>query len=130
MEAVSSRAAASFTLTIAASFSSNPEFRLTVRNGCRLNCVPRNSKGALDWFGFSSYIDAMARKPDLLKKTPEQKKAEAEQGLAEYRARQVAVNKNMERLRALRLAHEAANPPVEKPAPASRALKKKAVSKS
>ena len=94
------------------------------------NCVPRNSKGALDWFGFSSYIDAMARKPDLLKKTPEQKKAEAEQGLAEYRARQVAVNKNMERLRALRLAHEAANPPVEKPAPASRALKKKAVSKS
>ena len=69
----------------------------------------------------------MARKPDLLKKTPEQKKAEAEQGLAEYRAREAAVNKNMERLRALRLAHEAENPPVAKPAPVGRALKKKVI---
>jgi hypothetical protein len=69
----------------------------------------------------------MARKPDLLKKSPEQKKAEAEQGLAEYRAREAAVNKNMERLRALRLAHEAANPPVEKTAPVPRALKKKVI---
>jgi hypothetical protein len=59
------------------------------------------------------------------KKTPEQKKAEAEQGLAEYRARQAAVDKNTERLRALRIAHEAANPPEVKPAP-KRAAKKKA----
>jgi hypothetical protein len=59
------------------------------------------------------------------KKTPEQKKADAEQGLAEYRAKQAAVDKNTERLRALRLAHEAANPPEAKPAP-KRAAKKKA----
>jgi hypothetical protein len=67
----------------------------------------------------------MARKTDPLKKTPEQKRAEAEQGLAEYRAREAAINKNMERLRALRLAHEAANPPAEKPVPSRRTLKKK-----
>jgi hypothetical protein len=90
--------------------------------------VPRPIRpAALVCVGFSSYIDWMARKPDLLKKTPEQKKAEAEQGLAEYRAREAAVNKNMERLRALRLAHEAANPPVEKLAPVPRALKKKVI---
>ena len=66
----------------------------------------------------------MARKSDPFKKSPEEKRAEAEQGLAEYRSREAAVNKNMERLRALRLAHEAANPPAEKPATASRAKKK------
>ena len=65
-------------------------------------------------------MNSMARKPDPLKKSPEQKRAEAEQGLAEYRAREAAVNKNMERLRALRLAQEAANPPEPKAAPASR----------
>ena len=52
------------------------------------------------------------------KKTPEQKKADAEQGLAEYRARQAAIDKNTERLRALRMAHEAANPPEAKRAEA------------
>jgi hypothetical protein len=69
----------------------------------------------------------MARKFDPLKKTPEEKRAEAEQGLAEYRAREAAINKNMERLRALRLAHEAANPPAAKPAPSSRPVKKKVI---
>jgi hypothetical protein len=66
----------------------------------------------------------MANNP--LKKSPEQKKAEAEQGLAEYRARESAVNKNTERLRALRLAHEAANPPPPPKAAPKRAVKKKA----
>jgi hypothetical protein len=66
----------------------------------------------------------MANNP--LKKSPEQKKAEAEQGLAEYRARESAVNKNTERLRALRQAHEAANPPVPAKAAPKRAAKKKA----
>lgn len=67
----------------------------------------------------------MANSP--FKKSPEQKKAEAEQGLAEYRAREAAINKNTERLRALRLAHEAANPPEPKAAP-KRAGRKKAAS--
>ena len=67
----------------------------------------------------------MANTP--LKKSPEQKKAEAEQGLAEYRARENAVNKNTERLRAMRLAHEAANPPAPAKAPPKRAAKKKVV---
>jgi len=79
---------------------------------------------ALASAGSSSYIHLMARKSDPFKKTPEEKRAEAEQGLAEYRSREAAVNKNMERLRALRLAHEAANPPAEKPVPATRAKKK------
>ncbi|MDQ8728152.1 hypothetical protein [Bradyrhizobium sp. LHD-71] len=34
--------------------------------------------------------------------------------MAEYRAREEAINKNMLRLRALRLAHEAASPPARK----------------
>jgi hypothetical protein len=67
----------------------------------------------------------MANTP--FKKSAEQKKADAEQGLAEYRTRQAAIDKNTERLRALRLAHEAANPPAPptKAAP-KRAKKKKA----
>jgi hypothetical protein len=64
----------------------------------------------------------MANNP--FKKSPEQKKAEAEQGLAEYKAKQAAVDKNTERLRALRLAHEAANPP-EPAKPAKKSAKKK-----
>ena len=67
----------------------------------------------------------MANTP--FKKSAEQKKADAEQGLSEYRAKEAAVNKNTGRLRAMRLAHEAANPPqpVVKAAP-KRAAKKKA----
>ena len=87
-------------------------------------CIPGNLLETLASAGSSSYIHLMARKSDPFKKTPEEKRAEAEQGLAEYRSREAAVNKNMERLRALRLAHEAANPPAEKPVPATRAKKK------
>lgn len=58
----------------------------------------------------------------------EQQKAEGAKALAEYRAREDAVNRNTERLRALRLAHEAANPP---PAPAAKPkAKKRAIVKS
>lgn len=52
------------------------------------------------------------------KLTDEQKKREADKSLAEYRAREKAVNDNMARLRAERLAREAANPPMPAPAPA------------
>jgi hypothetical protein len=45
-------------------------------------------------------------------KTDEQKKREADKGLADYRAREKASNDNMLRLRAERLAREATNPPV------------------
>jgi hypothetical protein len=45
-----------------------------------------------------------------LKKSPEQKKAEAAEGLAAYRAQEAATNANMLRLRALRLEREAAAP--------------------
>lgn len=46
------------------------------------------------------------------KLTDEQKKREADKSLADYRAREKAVNDNMARLRAERLAREAANPPM------------------
>jgi hypothetical protein len=46
-----------------------------------------------------------------IKKSPEQKLAEASEGLADYRAREAAKHKNMLRLRAERLAREAASPP-------------------
>jgi len=52
------------------------------------------------------------------KKTPEQRQAEAAQGMAAHLAEQAAINKNMLRLRALRLAHEAANPPAPAVKPA------------
>lgn len=51
------------------------------------------------------------------KLTDEQKKREADKGMADYRAREKSNNDNMLRLRAERLAREAAAPPVpEKPA--------------
>ena len=52
----------------------------------------------------------MARDP-LQKKSPAQKQAEAAEGLAAYKAGEAAVNANMARLRAERLARQAANPP-------------------
>ena len=52
----------------------------------------------------------MARDP-LQKKSPEQKQQEAAEGLAAYRAAEAAVNANMQRLRAERLAREAESPP-------------------
>ena len=56
----------------------------------------------------------MARNPPL-KKSPAQKQAEAAEGLAAYKASQAAVNANMLRLRAERLAREAENPPEAEP---------------
>lgn len=41
----------------------------------------------------------------------QQRKTEGEKALADYRARQEAIDRNTERLRALRLAREAATPP-------------------
>ena len=41
----------------------------------------------------------------------QQRKTEGEMALADYRARQAAIDKNTERLRALRLARDAQNPP-------------------
>jgi hypothetical protein len=52
---------------------------------------------------------------DRLKKSPEQRLAEAEEGIASYRAREAATYTNMLRLRAERLAREAAGPPAAKP---------------
>lgn len=58
----------------------------------------------------------MSSNNDRFKLTAEQKKIEGNKALAEYRAREEAINKNTERLRALRLAHEAQNPPAPKSA--------------
>ena len=51
------------------------------------------------------------------KKSPEQKLAEASEALADYRAKEAAKHANMLRLRAERLAREAAGPPESKPEP-------------
>lgn len=45
------------------------------------------------------------------KKSPEQKRAEATEGMAAVRAEEAEINQNMLRLRALRLARDAENPP-------------------
>jgi hypothetical protein len=65
----------------------------------------------------ASYINKMAR-DTFRKKTPEEKLSEATQGMAAYRAQQAAVDANMARLRALRLAREAEPPPPEDAKPA------------
>jgi hypothetical protein len=59
------------------------------------------------------------------KLTDEQKKREADKSLADYRAREKAVNDNMARLRAERLAREAANPPSPAPAKVAKQAKSK-----
>jgi len=51
------------------------------------------------------------------KKPPEEKLAEASKALADYRAREAATRANMLRLRAERMAREAANPPEIAPDP-------------
>lgn len=57
----------------------------------------------------------------------QQKRFESDKAIAEYRAREEAINRNTERLRALRLARDAQNPPPPEPAPkAKKAAKKKA----
>jgi hypothetical protein len=47
----------------------------------------------------------------------QQKRFESDKAIAEYRAREEAINRNTERLRALRLARDAQNPP---PPPATK----------
>ena len=67
---------------------------------------------------------------DAFKKSPEQKQTEAAEGLAAYRAREAAINQNMLKLRAERLAREAeaqsqaAAEPEPKPAQRKRAARK------
>jgi len=51
----------------------------------------------------------------------QQKRFESDQAIADYRAREEAINRNTERLRALRLAREAQKPP---PQPAPKAKRK------
>lgn len=59
----------------------------------------------------------------------EERKRDADKGLTEYRAQEEAANKNMLRLRALRLAHEAANPPVQKIAKKTKSKTSESLSK-
>ncbi len=63
----------------------------------------------------NTYMLRMA--DNRIKKSPEQKLAEASEGLAAYRAREAAKHANMLRLRAERIAREAANPPGINPEP-------------
>lgn len=65
-------------------------------------------------------MKGMTQQPQ--KKSKDQKRAEAIEGLTSYQAEQFAINKNMLRLRAERLEREAAEPPVA--VPASKARKK------
>ena len=63
------------------------------------------------------------------KKTPGQKLAEPSEGVAAYRAQEAANHANMLRLRAERLAREAANPPEAKPVEAKPKVRKKIIRK-
>ena len=58
----------------------------------------------------------------------QQKRFESDKAIAEYRAREEAINRNTERLRALRLARDAQNPPPQ-PASKSRTSANKAAAK-
>jgi hypothetical protein len=55
----------------------------------------------------------------------QQKRFESDKAIAEYRAREEAINRNTERLRALRLARDAQNPPPPQPAPKAKRVAKK-----
>ena len=57
----------------------------------------------------------------------QQKRFESDKAIADYRAREDAINRNTERLRALRLARDAQNPP---PPPAAKGAKAKKPSKA
>lgn len=63
------------------------------------------------------------------KKSLAQKQAEASDGYASYRAEQEATRANMLRLRAERLAREAANPPEAEPVAAKPKQRKKIIRK-
>jgi hypothetical protein len=67
----------------------------------------------------------MAKPP--IKKSPEQKKADAAEGMAAYKAQEAAANANMLRLRALRLEREAAEPAAPVVPQKTRAAKKKVI---
>ena len=67
-----------------------------------------------------------------IEKSPAQKLAEASEGHASYQAEQAAIHANMRRLRAERLAREAAkppeaNPPEAKPVASKPKLRKKII---
>jgi hypothetical protein len=62
-----------------------------------------------------------------IKKSPEQKQAEATEALADYRAREAAKHANMLRLRAERLAREATNPAEIRPEPAKPKTRRKII---
>jgi hypothetical protein len=62
-----------------------------------------------------------------IKKSPEQKLAEASEGMAAYRAKEAAKHANMLRLRAERLAREAAEPPAIEAEPVKQKSRKKTV---
>ena len=72
-----------------------------------------------------AYIPCMNNKPPLTAEEralkAQQKRFESDQAIADYRAREEAINRNTERLRALRLARDAQNPP---PQPAPKAKRK------
>jgi hypothetical protein len=61
------------------------------------------------------------------KRSPEQKKVEAAEGMAAYKAQEAAANANMLRLRALRLEREAAEPAAPIVPQKTRAAKKKII---
>ena len=67
----------------------------------------------------------MAKHP--IKRSPEQKKVDAAEGMAAYRAQEAAANANMLRLRALRLEREAAEPAAPIVPQKTRAAKKKTI---
>ena len=54
----------------------------------------------------------------------QQKRFESDKAIAEYRAREEAINRNTDRLRALRLARDAQTPPAPPPAPKSKKVAK------
>ena len=76
----------------------------------------------------NAYMSTMAR-DSFKKKSPEEKQAEAAQGMAAYRAKEAAATANMLRLRALREARDAAEalepPAVKAPKPAAAKPRKK-----
>jgi len=69
----------------------------------------------------------MAENP--FKKSPAQKQAEASEGYTSYQAQEAAAHANMLRLRAERLAREAANPPEAKPVEEKPKVRKKIIRK-
>ena len=63
----------------------------------------------------------------ISKRSPEQKKAEAAEGMAAYKAQEAAAHANMLRLRALRLEREASAPAEPIVPQKTRAAKKKVI---